>query len=137
LLVVVAQFSRRVVQPHERVVRGLGRDVLQLVATQMRQRRPTPEPFKTRRTQEQRVQTYLGSRRPRRSVPLERREDADGEVRLAPSLDELDQCVQVIVGVLGDLGRESDCETRFHELLAPPKDDLIAAPRACRVRLHI
>ena len=49
---------------------------------------------------------------------LERREDANGELWLATPLDELDQRVQVVVGVLGDSGREGGRETRFHQLLA-------------------
>ena len=52
-------------------------------------------------------------------------------------LDELDQRVQVVMGVLGDSGRQRGRETRFHQLLASPADDLVERLHACRFRLHV
>ena len=45
--------------------------------------------------------------------------------------------MQVIPCVVRDLGRERWRKPCLRELVAPPADDLVGVPLACRFRLHV
>jgi hypothetical protein len=67
----------------------------------------------------------------RLTLPLEGGKDARGELRVAATLDELDQRVKVITFVVRQSGRERLCEAAVCKLLAPPADDVGAGCLTC------
>ena len=67
---------------------------------------------------------------------LERRENPDGEVRPAAAFDQLDQCVQVVTGVVGELGRQRGRESSSSQLFAAPAPNLVDRCGASCFGLH-